>query len=218
MELQSRTGCWNRQRTVVLNVCTVLLEGGPTLDDLTETLRQVLLRLHLQSPKRWRQPMCVHSGILSLLRHLDKTEGNSSHRSGVRRSATPPPSRQTNRALRAQKATLAGGGKEGEGSNLWSHLQWESRQTEHPNAKQRCTAKYTQRLGLYLKLPLTLSIGSCYFCYSNFGVVDIVLRVGVGGGGIDYISPVSFFNNLFQNECVYPCWCYVVWSLGKWGY
>lgn len=129
----------------------------------------------------------------------------------------PPPSRQTNRALRAQKATLAGGGKEGEGSNLWSHLQWESRQTEHPNAKQRCTAKYTQRLGLYLKLPLTLSIGSCYFCYSNFGVVDIVLRVGVGGG-VDYISPVSFFNNLFQNECVYPCWCYVVWSLGKWGY
>lgn len=27
----------------------------------------------------------------------------------------------------------------GEGSELWSHLQWESRQTEVPNATQRCT-------------------------------------------------------------------------------
>lgn len=189
-QLQSRTRCWNGQRTVVLNVCTVLLEGGPTLDDLPETLRRVLLPLHFQSPKGWRQPMCVDSGIPSLLRHLDKTEGNSSHRSGVRRSATPLPADR--QGAPGTEGNAGWGGKKGEGSNLWSHLRWESRQTEHPNAKQRCTVrsvpKYTQRLGLYLKLPLTLSIGSCYFCYSNFGVVDIVLRAGVGGGGWLYIS------------------------------
>lgn len=55
--------------------------------------------------------------------------------------------------------------------------------------RQKCTvrsvSKYTPTVGLYLKLPETLSVGSCYFCYSDFGVVGIVLRVsGVSGWGL----------------------------------
>lgn len=42
----------------------------------------------------------------------------------------------------------------------------------------------TPTVRLYLKLPVMLSVGCCYFHYSNFGVVGIVLRAGVGGGGI----------------------------------
>lgn len=159
----------------------------------------------LSSPKRWRQPKSVDSGILSLLRHLDKTEGNSSYRSGVRRFATRSPADR--QGAPGTEGNAGWGGKEGEGSDLWSHLQWESRQTEHPNAKQRCTVrsvpKYT-RLGLYLKLPLTLSIGSCYFCYSNFGVVDIVLRAGVVGvGGLTiYLLWVSLIIYFKMNVCI----------------
>lgn len=38
----------------------------------------------------------------------------------------------------------------------------------------------TPTVGLYLKPPVMLAVGSCYFYYSHFGVVGVVLRAGVG--------------------------------------
>lgn len=86
---------------------TVLLEGGPTCVYLIKTLKQVVLPPNLQSKSKSSKAagMCrLWAGILSPLRRLDGTEGNSSHQSGVRRP--PPP--QTDGALRARAATLAG--------------------------------------------------------------------------------------------------------------